>query len=721
MPPLRLGHGLGHAGALLACAGALAACRASLPPATSTAGGAPVRPPSGFAVARFADSLPITAIAFHAPYVWAGTARGLRRWNVSAARGKSGNDAGNDGDAEVIGAEAGLLGRGIAALGADQDGGVWVATESGIGRLAPSGPSGGARPRYQARGTVTGISLLLPSRGDGGVWAGGVGGLYRYEGSSWTTIDFLRDVAVTSLDLDTDGRAVWVGTRGRGLFLVDDNGGKPILATGAAAEDEEIVGTAPSEGGARVVAIRAGDGGRVVFVTKDGPDEYRTQPGAGTRFVHLLSAGGHPVLIAGAPGAEHLYRLRPLPRGESPLTGGFRLVSTHKGSTARYAATPLAIAAPPEVTVATLGADAGTAAGAATAVGAPEVWLGSRAMGVARAEAPRPRYLSGDLTEGTERLSVACTAIDRCLVVAGGAHAWSYDGAGFREARVGETTEGRALAVIADGAGMIFGVAAQPPWKGLSLTRRTAGGALAASGNAPDDWQVVEKVPLDLGGARPAVSFTAFAPTGNLWLGLGAVTDADGAEEQGRGALEIALGSHHIVRHGATRKGVANPESLPLPYDLTGVIFDGAATWFSSRSGIDRWQESELRHWGENEHMSSEVCFGVGKGTDGKIWAATSGGVGRFDGAEWRFGPGEEPGSGGHVIVRGVINDGAGRMWLATSKGLRVLGEPDASARTLGAGELIVDDEILDVKLDRFGRVWALGAAAIAVVDQPGK
>ena len=71
------------------------------------------------------------------------------------------------------------------------------------------------------------------------------------------------------------------------------------------------------------------------------------------------------------------------------------------------------------------------------------------------------------------------------------------------------------------------------------------------------------------------------------------------------------------------------PESLPLPHDLTGVIFDGTATWFSSRSGVIRWQESELRRWGENEHMDSEVCFGLGKGIDGKIWAATSGGVGR--------------------------------------------------------------------------------------------
>ena len=130
-------------------------------------------------------------------------------------------------------------------------------------------------------------------------------------------------------------------------------------------------------------------------------------------------------------------------------------------------------------------------------------------------------------------MSVACTAIDRCLVVAGGAHAWVFDGAGFREARIGEPADGRALAVVSDGTGAIFGVTAQPPWNALSVVRRRRGGG------ASDTWQTVETVPLTLGGARPAVSFAAFSPAGNLWLGLGAV--ADDGQEQGRGALEISL------------------------------------------------------------------------------------------------------------------------------------------------------------------------------------
>jgi hypothetical protein len=56
-------------------------------------------------------------------------------------------------------------------------------------------------------------------------------------------------------------------------------------------------------------------------------------------------------------------------------------------------------------------------------------------------------------------------------------------------------------------------------------------------------------------------------------------------------------------------------------------------------------------------------------------------------------------------------------MWLATAKGLRVLDAKEASAPRLDAGTSVVDDDTLDLALDRFGRIWALGSAAIAIVD----
>jgi hypothetical protein len=298
-------------------------------------------------------------------------------------------------------------------------------------------------------------------------------------------------------------------------------------------------------------------------------------------------------------------------------------------------------------------------------------------------------------------------------MIAGGAHAWFFDGARFSETRAGESPPGHALAVAEDSTGTIFSSFSDPPFRNMIVARLAPGG----SGPPHDsDWHTVDRVALGTvpDGSRPSIAFATFAPSGKLWLGVGTV--AKDGQEQGRGALEIAVastGKGTVIHHGALSPNEASPESLPLPHDLTGVLFDGAATWFSSRSGIDRLQQSELRHWGENEHMVSEVCFGVAKGSDGKIWAATSVGAGRFDGTEWRF-PFDGPAS---APARAVALDGGGRMWLATAKGLRVLDAKQASAPRLDAGSSVVDDDVLDLALDRFGRIWALGSAAISIVD----
>src|SRR6185369_15106598 len=145
--------------------------------------------------------------------------------------------------------------------------------------------------------------------------------------------------------------------------------------------------------------------------------------------------------------------------------------------------------------------------------------------------------------------------------------------------------------------------------------------------------------------------------------------DAEG-QEQGRGAVEIDLAAHKVVHHGAVGAKHPDPESLPLPRDLTGILFDGSATWFAARSGVSRWQESELRHWGENERMGSETSYAVAKGPDGTIWAATSAGIGRFDGKDWRFADADDAAA---VPTRAVVEDAGKRIWLATSKGLRRL------------------------------------------------
>src|SRR6187401_2383717 len=54
---------------------------------------------SPYAITERAETGPVTALAFRAPVLYAGTAHGLRRWDVT-----------ND-EYEPLGADAGLLGR----------------------------------------------------------------------------------------------------------------------------------------------------------------------------------------------------------------------------------------------------------------------------------------------------------------------------------------------------------------------------------------------------------------------------------------------------------------------------------------------------------------------------------------------------------------------------------------------------------------------------------
>ena len=200
---------------------------------------------------------------------------------------------------------------------------------------------------------------------------------------------------------------------------------------------------ARSPGGARVVATRAGrrrahhadpERGHRGVPHAIEPERALRAPGQRGRAPDPGRAAHR------APSAPTSCGLCRAARRRRP--GGFRLVSSRKGSLARYQAVPMALALPPDVTVVARQRAASTTrrrgSGAARA-----------SMGVARAEAARPLYLSGDLTDDADRLSVACAAIDRCLVVAGGAHAWFFDGARFHETRVGEGPAGRALAVAA--------------------------------------------------------------------------------------------------------------------------------------------------------------------------------------------------------------------------------------------------------------------------------
>jgi hypothetical protein len=644
----------------------------------------------GLAVTERSETGPITAIAARGAVVYAGTAHNLRRWDVT-----------ND-EYEELGAEQGLPGRGVTALGLDGEGRAWVATDAGVGRLV----RGKDKETYQPMGGLAGVTALAPFADGRGAWAGGGDGLFRTDGTSWTPIGEVR-FAVTSLDLDRDGRSAWVGTRAVGLFLADGDRARPV-PLGDDPAGLEIVGTAVTTAGTRVVGARAmaGEGARLIFLEEGEPQAFRAQPEA--RIVRVVDTGKDAVLVAGPQGAERAYALRLLHAGEAPPPGGLRFVSVKRGTPSargrdRWAAVPLDEVPPPGVTV------------AAASDGA--VYYGTARRGVARGAKRHPDFLSGaELVGDAERLSVACAARERCFVVTESPPVWVTDGDVYRETHVGEADDATVLAVVGDRAGTIYALSAEPKFTGLVVTRlASAAPAGAAQASGGDSWKTFDRIPLKLPAAgAPGLSFAAISPSGTLWVALRVHTADNGGGDVSAGAVEIDLASHHAVQHRALKEGEKpTPEMLPLPPALTGVFFDDAAVWFSSLSGVSRWQQGDLRTWGENEGLTSELVHAVAKAPGDAVWAATSEGVARLDDKVWRaFGGGEEA----VVACRGLARDADDSMWIATAKGLRRVTAAEVKAGRLG--DVVVDGDMRDVKVDRFGRVWALSSASIALISR---
>jgi hypothetical protein len=290
--------------------------------------------------------------------------------------------------------------------------------------------------------------------------------------------------------------------------------------------------------------------------------------------------------------------------------------------------------------------------------------------------------------------------------------------------------------MASDAQGTVYAISAEAQPPGLAITRHAA--------DERAEWQLLHKVAVNLPPkAVPRASFAAVSPAGALWVGLRAES---GDEDVGFGAVEIDLSNGHVVEHGPVRGGHADPEALPVPPALTGILFDAGVTWFSAYGGVSRFQEGQLRSWSENDGFISELVHDILRAPDGSIWAATSEGLVRFDGQAWR------PLGSTELAARGLALDDKGRVWVATNKGLRLIadpgkppppsGTPPAAAPPVtvpaaeptkpakgsskpappaadpAAAPVVLEGSMRDVRIDRFGRMWVMSSTSIALIEE---
>jgi hypothetical protein len=655
----------------LAAVSIAAGCRAA-------AGPAPAGPPAGFTIVERAEAGPITALAVKPPYLWAAGASGLRRFDVTT------------GDWETVGDVNDARTRAVTAISIADDGAAWVAGAMGIGRWVAEGDD----LRYEARGTpgtVTALAARRPVASEG-IWAGGPGGLYHYDGRIFPSVDGLRDIPVSTIVVDDDGKGAWVGTHKHGLYRAEGDRAAPVPG-GEAILVDAVLGVAKTKTGTRVAAGNAGGQARLYALTMAGVEGYQAAPGP--LVVALVDRGGDALLIAGPPGNPQAYTLRALAPNEPFPPRSLRFTSMVRERSGRWAAVPAPERLPPDVTL---------AAGAGG-----DLFVGGSQLGVARATADGPRFLTGSQLVGdARRLYVACASRARCYVVTDGPRAWLTDGASYQPARLGEPEGATPLALTTDAHGAMVAAARDPETGGLVITK------VAAGVRAPvdTDWQLLHKVALELPPkTTPTVSFAGISGANTLWLGL-RVTDAGGGDS-GWGAIEIDLGNGHAVQHRPHRANEKVPgEALPLASNLTGILFDSGATYYSSLAGVSRWHQGQLRTWSENEGLASELVHAIGRGSDGAIWVATSEGLARYDGQDWR------PLGTTTLVTRGLATDGQGRVWVATAKGLRMLpAGAKAESADPASAPAVLPGEMRDVAADRLGRIWAMSTTSIALVE----
>jgi hypothetical protein len=219
---------------------------------------------------------------------------------------------------------------------------------------------------------------------------------------------------------------------------------------------------------------------------------------------------------------------------------------------------------------------------------------------------------------------------------------------------------------------------------------------------------LIHDLSIDLPGWEPRLSFARLSPTGMLWLGLRYRDDAGDSRPHGVALVDLALGV--VAYHRATmdaselERGV-----LPIPINAIDVSFAGAETWLATSEGAAAVRDDgTVELFTEAHGLRSELLRGVAVNPGGTVFVATRAGVGVFDGVDWEFPRALR------YSVRALEFTDDGRLWMATDRGLAAY--DGQRVRRLDARRGLLEDELRDLAVDRYGRIWVRGREGLTIV-----
>jgi hypothetical protein len=659
--------------ALVRVVGLVAAAGAGLGSAGCTAPPA-ARPRSAAVkavkVRAFTETSPVRLLASAGPYLFAAAGRGLDRWEVTS------------GAVLPLSIAQGLPGDRVIALAVD--GGrsrLWAVTDRGIAfydverqALAevPAPPRG-----LGIDLAITDGQVLAAAADGGGLWLGHRRGLAYVDAEGrWTATGVTE--AVTALHVADDGR-LWIGTAA-GLVgrEIDGTSYRHGPEHGLAITQVREVTRGPGGG---VLVLGEEPGGRPRLALRRGEvwTSYRVSPELRWSAAAPL---GDDVVVLGEGG---LYRIAARPPGaHRPLSrDGWRLLAV---------AGELAAALPMVVDR----IDARIPAGAAAlAVHGGDIYVGTRDVGVARIPVGGSAAVAwlrrAEMLTDATHLTVACGRKDDCLLATGAQRAWRWRGDSFES--VGPDDQIVLAVVRGDGAVHALHRAVDP--------RR--GEQLAVSRIDGAAWTMVAAI--DTPGALPGVSFARFAPDGRLWIGLRA---HDGAGWRPWGVVSVSVSSGAVDDRRPPDDG-AGELAAGVPVDVIDAAFRDEELWMATGDGAIQIDGDTTTRWTQRDGLPAPRVRALVAAPGGAVMIATRAGVARFDGERWTSPP----------ELAFPVNDLAvardGRLWLATARGIAVY--DGRRVRRVDVRRGLLENEIAEIVVDDYGRLWARGARSLAVIS----
>lgn len=621
--------------------------------------------PRAWQIRSYSETVPFTSVTRLSGKIYAGTPAGVIRFDE------------DNGEFVRLTRREGLTGDHVFAVSGDPGSGLWVATDNGLARshndVWTNFPMG--NPPGE------GVSAMVATVW--GVWAGGPNGLGRFKDGKWS--GYLRGARVTALVTDLTGDGVWVGTDGEGIHHWRSSTKSFVNHSPASGQSlRHVRGLAYTKSGG-IVGVGTGDGGHgLVFFDGKYWTTYRPSPAGRLRWIQMAA---DELLMAYK---DRILVLRAVEKPEAPLPSGPVLMRRMLAPGAppdypapRFYTAPLDRWLPPEATV-VLPQAAG-------------VLIGTRTAGLVRYDGKYARWFrTNDLVGEGDKLKMACST--RHCFLSDGQHAYRYVKESFERFPVDPDPATRVVAFL-DGPGAVP----------LAVLGLADGKTLAISRLDGDKWSRQREYQIAIPHGVVEVNFARLAPGGEIWIGL-RYRDHEGESLPWGVGLLRPDGTVLYHRSALLPTEDRAEGSLALPDDVRDVRVLGGAMWLATGTGACKVKGNQVELYTENEGLESEIVHTLGQSLEGQTLAATHGGLGRFNGKQWRF---DFKGA-LKTSTRALLREGDA-LWIGTAQGL-VRMHKGGKQETLDSRLGLADDEVYDLYRDPMGRLWVLTAKGLSVI-----